>query len=155
MDHASPPPLLTPSFVHIHDLLLSAVSSREGADQGPWRVEFAQLVTLIYQVLCQADQAGKRVDFIKGVGVNGKIQDITSLVGWVYDRLPDLLSDQSGQWPQNRLNRFVDAGVGYFSNGVLFVAEFDHEVTYYVDDQRLYLNHHLKRAVDEAECNLR
>ena len=106
---------------------------------------------MIHSLLLSADQAGKRVDFLEGVGVNGKIQDITSLVNWMYDRLPELTADTSGQQSANRLNRYVDQGWGYFANGSFFTVEFDDEQGFFVDDQRIYLNRHIRRALSEVE----
>ncbi|CCH01092.1 hypothetical protein FAES_3083 [Fibrella aestuarina BUZ 2] len=145
---------LTTYLAQLHTLLDAPVGHRDAVDDGRWRAEFAQLITLSHAVLTRAGQMGKRVDFTKGVGVNGKVLDVTSLIDWVYLRLPELANDRPGDLPQNRLNRYVDAGVGFFANGVLFSAEFDDELTYYVDDQRIYLKHHIGRAIAEAERNL-
>ncbi|MEZ0607051.1 hypothetical protein ACAW74_00985 [Fibrella sp. WM1] len=145
---------LTTYLAQLHMLFDAPVAQRDSVDDGHWRAEFAQLITLAHAVLAKASQQGNRVDFTRGVGVNGKVQDVTSLIEWVFARLPELARDQPGDRPSNRLNRYVDAGVGFFANGILFSAEFDDEVTYYVDDQRIYLKHHIQRAIAEAEDHL-
>jgi hypothetical protein len=117
----------------------------------PWRSEFSQLIRLVHHLLTEADQANQRVDFLEGVGVNGKLQDITSLITWMYDRLPELAADKPGQLPTNRLNRYAHQGWGYFANGCFFTVEFDDELAFFIDDQRVYLNRHIRRAVSEVE----
>ena len=138
-------------LTQVDTLLDSPLFSADSSDDGPWKPEFSQLITLIHSLLLQADQAGKRVSFLEGVGVNGKIQDVTSLVNWMYDRLPELSADKPGQQSDNRLNRYTDQGWGYFANGSFFTVEFDDELGFFIDDQRIYLNHHIRRALAEVK----
>lgn len=138
-------------LTQVHTALDSPVLNTNSAEDGGWRVEFAQLITLVHSLLSQAEQAGKRVDFLEGVGVNGKVQDITSLVDWMYTHLTDLTTDKPGQLSTNRLNRYAEQGWGYFANGSFFTAEFDNEMAFFIDDQRIYLNRHLRRAISTVE----
>ncbi|WP_461137321.1 hypothetical protein [Spirosoma terrae] len=106
---------------------------------------------MVHTLLQRADAAGKRIDFIRGVGVHGKVQDITALVAWMTKHLPELDSDQPGQLSTNHLNRYRNAGTGYFANGAFFTVEFDDELAFFIDNQRIYLNRQIKRSVLEAE----
>ena len=151
IDNALPP---KSSFVRVYALLNSPVFNRDSNEEVVWRPAFTELITLVDEVLLRAQQAGQRVDFLEGVGVNGKIQDITSLVEWMRSCVPALAADRPGQLPANRLNRYVDQGTGYFANGSFFTGEYDNEVAFFIDDQRIYLDRHLRRAVDEAEQHL-
>lgn len=146
---------LTNYITQIHTVLDSPAFDLNTSEDDPWKPEFAQLITLVHSVLTLADEAGKRVDFIEGVGVNGKIQDITSLIHWLYDRLPALTADEPGQLASNRLNRYANRGWGYFANGCFFTVEFDDELAFFIDDQRVYLNHHIRRALSEVEKTYR
>ncbi|MBD2752961.1 hypothetical protein [Spirosoma validum] len=141
-------------LTRVHVLLDSPVFNRDSAEDGPWKETFIELITLVHAILLQAQQADKRVEFLKDVGVNGKIQDITSLVEWMYNRLPGLTADNIGQQTDNRLNRYFDQGTGYFANGSFFTGDFDNELAFFIDDQRVYLNRHLRRAIDEVEQSL-
>ena len=138
-------------LTRVHAALNSPIFDLNASENDSWKPEFAQLITLVHQVLTLADQAGRRVDFWQGVGVNGKIQDITSLISWLYDRLPELTADKPGQLATNRLNRYANQGWGYFTNGSFFTVEFDQELAFFIDDQRVYLNQHIRRAIAEVE----
>lgn len=135
----------------IYTTLNSPVFNLNTSEDTPWKSEFIQLISQIHSLLTLADQAGHRVDFLEGVGVNGKIQDITSLINWMYDRLPELTDDKPGQQATNRLNRYANHGWGFFANGSFFTVEFDNELGLFIDDQRVYLNRHIRRAVAEVE----
>lgn len=137
----------------VQTALDSPVFSPNAPEPDLWKPQFGQLITLVHMLLTLADQAGKRVDFLEGVGVNGKIQDITSLIDWMYDRLPELTADKPGQLVTNRLNRYANQGWGYFANGCLFTVEFNDELAFFIDDQRIYLNRHIRRALSEVEQN--
>ncbi|WP_080056240.1 hypothetical protein [Spirosoma aerolatum] len=138
-------------LIAIHKALNSPVFNLNISENYPWKSEFTQLIKLLHNVLVLADQAGKRVDFLDDVGVNGKIQDITSLINWMYDCLPGLSGEKSGQLAANRLNRYTNEGWGYFANGCFFSVGFDDEQAFFIDDQRVYLNRHIRRAVSELE----
>lgn len=138
-------------LINAHTALNSPVFDLNISDDVSWRSEFIQLITTVHSVLTLADQAGKRVDFLEGVGVHGKIQDITSLIDWMYARLPELTEDKRGQLATNRLNRYANQGWGYFANGCFFTVEFNNELAFFIDDQRIYLNHHIRRAISEVE----
>ena len=141
-------------LTRVHVLLESPVFQRDSGEDSPWRVAFAELITLVHDLLTQADQINKRVDFLEGVGVNGKLQDISSLVEWMHQQLPELTTDLPGQLPGNHLNRYFNQGTGYFANGAFFTGEFDNDLAFFLDDQRIYLNHHIRRAVTQAERSL-
>ncbi|MCK8495625.1 MULTISPECIES: hypothetical protein [Spirosoma] len=134
-----------------HATLDSPAFRLNALEDAPWKSEFIQLITSVHGLLKLANQAGKRVDFLEGVGVTGKIQDITSLITWMYDRLPELATDKPGQLTTNRLNRYANQGWGYFANGSFFTAEFNNELAFFIDDQRVYLNRQIRRAVSEVE----
>ncbi|GAB4025432.1 hypothetical protein [Spirosoma gilvum] len=135
----------------IRTALNSPVFNLNTSEDDPWKSEFTQLIKLLHSVLVLADQAGKRVDFLDDVGVNGKIQDITSLINWMNDCLPGLPAEKPGQLAANRLNRYTNEGWGYFANGCFFSVGFDDEQAFFIDDQRVYLNRHIRRAVTELE----
>ena len=141
-------------LARVHTLLDSPTFNRNSLEEGPWKSTFAELITLVDELLLQAQQADKRVDFLEGVGVNGKIQDITSLVDWIHHRLSELTTDMPGQLPGNRLNRYFDQGTGYFANGTFFTGEYEGDLAFFLDDQRIYLNRHIRRAVSEVEKSI-
>lgn len=133
------------------DALLEATCFQaDSADDQLWRGTFMDLISQVDSLLTQLDQMGQRIDFTQGVGVHGKLQDITSLVHWLHKNLALVSDDRSGQTAQRRVNRYFDEGWGRFANGCQFANEFDGDLAFFVDDQRIYLNHHLRRAVDEA-----
>lgn len=134
-----------------HTLLESPVFNQNSLKGAPWQPVFAALITVVDDLLTQTQQAGKRIDFYEGVGVNGKLQDITSLVSWLRNCLPGPSPEVAAQLAHVRLNRYFDQGTGYFENGSFFTGEYAHELAFFLDDQRIYLKHHLGRAVDEAE----
>ncbi|GAB3954999.1 hypothetical protein GCM10028805_41340 [Spirosoma harenae] len=146
--------LLKESLTRTHELLDSPAFHRDSADTSQWREQFAELITLVNGVLLEAEQTCGRVDFLDDVGVNGKIQDITSLVGWMHQHLPELLNDVPGQLADNHLNRYFGQGWGYFANESFFTVDYDDELAFFIDDQRIYLNHHLRRAIDQVEQSL-
>lgn len=135
----------------IHVLLDSPVFKKESPEDGPWKVAFAELIILVNDLLIQSEQAGNRIDFWQGVGVHGKIQDVTSLVTWLRGCLPGTLTDFATQFTQSRLNRYFGQGTGYFSNGAFFTCEQAGDLAFFVDDQRIYLHHQIGRAVTETE----
>lgn len=138
-------------LTQIHGLIGSPLFAPGSPEESPWRLTFIELITLVNDVLHQAQLENKRVDFQEGVGVHGKVQDITSLVEWLYRHLPELADDKPGQLPGNRLNRYFNQGTGYFANGAFFTSEYEHELAFFVDDQRIYLHQQIGRAVAEAE----
>ena len=135
----------------VHQLLESPLFDRKSLEDGPWKVAFAELIMVSDELLNQSQQLGHRIDFYEGVGVTGKIQDITSLVEWMRACLPASVADLAGQLTTLRLNRYFDRGTGYFANGSFFTGEFDNELALYIDDQRIYLKSQLGRAIQEAE----
>lgn len=116
-----------------------------------WKKDFAEMIILTDDLLIKANHAGHRIDFIKGVGVAGKVQDITSLVAWMRKQLPELASELIGVSATNRLNRYYNAGTGYFENGAFFTVEYDDELGFFVDNQRIYLNQQIRRVFRELE----
>lgn len=144
----------TDSLKRIHALLNSPVFGKESPESGPWKVAFAELIMLVNDILVQGDETGKRIDFWEGVGVRGKIQDITSLVAWMRASLPATLTDFATAFEPNRLNRYFGQGTGYFSNGAFFTCEQADDLAFFLDDQRIYLNRQIGRAVAEAEMPL-
>ncbi|WP_461106551.1 hypothetical protein [Spirosoma koreense] len=135
----------------VHVLMDSPLFERGSSEMAPWRPAFIDLIRLLHGILAQAQELNKRVDFMDNVGINGKIQDITSLVDWLNEHLPTVTTDQPGQLAANRLNRYFDQGTGYFSNGCFFTVGFDDELAFFLDDQRIYLNRHIRRAIDIVE----
>ncbi len=148
-------PLTTPptndDLLAIDTLFRSPAFAIDAVDDQAWRTAFTELISRVDKLLTQVDERGQRVDFTKGIGVQGKIQDITSLVHWMNQHLPDLAADRPGQWPQNRLNRYTNEGWGRFANGCSFANEFDGDIAFFIDDQRIYLHNQLHRAVDQAK----
>jgi len=138
----------------IHALLESKAFTRDSPDDGPWKVPFAELIVLLDALLLQSEREGRRIDFYEGVGVNGKIQDITSLVHWLRACLPANLREPEKEIPFSRMNRYFDRGFGHFDNGTFFTVEFDGELAFFIDDQRIYLNRHLRRATADATAYL-
>ena len=134
----------------LHQLLGSDVFDRNRPDDGTCERAFVEVIRLLDALLHQSEASGLRIDFTKEVGVHGKVQDITSLV----DALQASLPPAPGAFAVNRFNCYHDAGNGYFANGVFFTADYNDEVAFFVDDQRIYLNRHIKRAMQEAEAQL-
>ncbi|MVM36017.1 hypothetical protein GO755_38750 [Spirosoma sp. HMF4905] len=135
----------------VHQLLKSPVFDLKSVDDNSWKVAFAELIMVSDELLNQSSELGHRIDFYEGVGVTGKIQDITSLVEWMRACLPKSVADLSDQLTTQRLNRYFNQGTGYFANGYFFTGEFDGELALYIDDQRIYLKRQLGRAIEEAE----
>lgn len=136
-------------LTRLHTLLDSPSFAPDSLEEGPWKKDFAELITLTHDLLTRAEERGHRIDFREGVGVAGKVQDITSLVEWMQKCLPDVSTELAGDIPANRLNRYFNAGTGYFSNGSFFTVEQDQELGFFIDNQRIYLNKHLKRVAVE------
>ena len=141
-------------LTRVHELMESPVFNRDSAEDD-WKASFAEMIALVDDLLIQSQRMGKRIDFYEGVGVTGKVQDITSLVTWMRACLPDSTAHFSNKQTDHRLNRYFDEGTGYFANGSFFTGDHDDELAFYIDDQRIYLKRHLMRAVYEAESNLR
>ncbi|WP_020598066.1 hypothetical protein [Spirosoma panaciterrae] len=135
----------------IDTALNSSALNLNTSEDDPWKPAFIQLIKSVHTGLTLADQAGKRVDFLDDVGVNGKIQDITSLISWMHDCLPELTAEKPGQLATNRVNRYANAGWGYFANGCFFDVQFEEELAFFIDDQRVYLNRHIRRAISELK----
>lgn len=129
----------------------SPALTSDAPEDDDWKSEFIQLIRVVHRLLTLSGQVGQRVSFSEGVGVNGKIQDITSLIEWLYAHLPELTTEMSGQRATNHLNRYQNQGWGYFANGSSFAVEFNNEVAFFIDDQRVYLNRHIRRAILEVE----
>ncbi len=141
----------TDRLTRVHALLDSPLFKKESSEDGPWKAAFAELIMLVNDLLIQSEQAGHRIDFWQGVGVHGKIQDITSLVVWLRACLPGTLADFATQFTDSRLNRYFGQGTGYFSNGAFFTCEQTGDLAFFLDDQRIYLNYQIGRAVAETE----
>jgi hypothetical protein len=144
---------ISPGLKRIHVLMESPAFTKESPEDGPWKVAFAELILLLNDRLIQADQTGHRIDFWEGVGVQGKLQDITSLVIWLRACFPDTLTDFTTTFAGNRLNRYFGKGTGYFANGAFFTCEQDGDLAFFVDDQRIYLSSQIGRAVSEMELS--
>jgi hypothetical protein len=138
----------------LHVLLESPVFNQASPEDGSWKSAFAELIILLDDLLAQAQQAGQRVDFWEGVGVHGKIQDVTSLVAWLRAFLPVSVTDLAAQFDNNRLNRYFGQGTGYFENGAFFTCEQAGDLAFFLDDQRIYLNRQIRRAITEAELSV-
>ncbi|GAB3500761.1 hypothetical protein GCM10027341_26560 [Spirosoma knui] len=137
----------------LHQLLESDVFDENRVDDGACERAFVEIIPLLDDVLMQSEAAGQRIDFTKEVGVNGKIQDITSLVHGLNEQLTaEKNALNTGSISQ--FNCYHNAGTGYFANGVFFTVDHDGEVAFFVDKQRIYLNRHIKRALQEAEYYL-
>lgn len=142
-----------PRLNRLHQLLSSDVFDRSRPDDGACEQAFAEVIRLLDDLLKLAEASGLRIDFVKEVGVHGRVQDITSLVGNIRRSvLPD--AGASAPFAANQFNCYYDAGSGYFANGVFFSADYNDEVAFFVGDQRIYLNRHIKRAMQEAEQQL-
>ena len=142
-----------PSINRLHQLLGSDVFDRNRPNDGTCERAFTEVIRLLDGLLRQAEAAGQRIDFTKEVGVHGKIQDITSLISSMHSTLQSETATGAGP-AANQFNCYYDAGNGYFANGVFFVSEYDNEVAFFVGEERVYLNRHLKRAMQEAETYL-
>lgn len=139
-----------PRINRLHQLLESDVFERSRPDDGTCELAFVEVIQLLNNLLRQADQSGHRIDFTREVGVQGKIQDITSLVSGVCGKLI-IEADAPARFAPNQFNCYYDAGTGYFANGSFFSADYSGEVAFFVDEQRIYLNRHIKRALQEIE----
>ncbi|GAB3935288.1 hypothetical protein [Larkinella terrae] len=141
-------------LIRVHKLIESLTFYRDSDEKEPWKATFAELIMTVDDLLKHFRQLGQEIAFTEAVGVNGKIQDITSLVVWMRSCLPALITDLSDHLPANRLNRYFNQGNGYFANGCFFSVDYDNEQAFFIDDQRIYLKHHLVRLVDEVESYL-
>lgn len=134
----------------LHQLLGSDVFDSARPDDGTREPAFVNVIQLLDDLLQQSDAAGHRIDFTKEVGVHGKIQDVTSLVaGLRRSQIAD--SNGTAQYAPGQFNCYAGAGTGYFANGAFFDADHDDDVAFFVGDQRIYLNRHIRRATQEAE----
>ncbi|GAB2559752.1 hypothetical protein [Spirosoma areae] len=145
---------LKPRLARVHELMESPLFKQDSREDVLWKSTFAELIIAVDELLAQAQQKGKRVDFYEGVGVHGKIQDITSLVDWLCDSLPGTSAGLPTPAAPARLNRYFGQGTGYFANGAFFTGEYEGDVAFFLDDQRIYLNRQIRRAVGEAELTL-
>ncbi len=134
----------------LHQLLDSNIFTRTSPDNGACEPAFAEVIQLLDDLLQQSEQSGRRIDFINEVGVNGRIQDITSLVSNLHSKLI-IEPGKPAHFAPNEFNCYYDAGTGYFANGFFFSADHNNEAAFFVDDQRIYLNRHIKRALQEIE----
>lgn len=141
-------------LTRVYELMESPLFNQDSREDGLWKSTFAELIIAVDELLVQAQQKGKRVDFYEGVGVHGKIQDITSLVDWLHGSLPGTSAGLSTPATLARLNRYFGQGTGYFANGAFFTGEYEGDVAFFLDDQRIYLNRQIRRAVGEAELTL-
>ncbi|MFC5410754.1 hypothetical protein ACFPMF_15635 [Larkinella bovis] len=135
-----------------HELMESPTFKRDSAQDASWHIPFAELIIAVDALLIQARQRGQQVEFFDTVGVHGKIQDITSLIVWMRSSLPALRDDLPTQLQHNRLNRYFDQGNGYFANGCFFTTDYSNELAFFIDDQRIYLQHHIGRLIQEVEA---
>ncbi len=133
----------------LHQLVDSDVFTQNRSDDKACEQAFVEVIQLLNAVLTQSEQSGRRIDFTKEVGVQGKVQDVTSLVSSLARSLI-LKSGQPNQFADGQFNCYQGAGTGYFANGAFFTADHADDVAFYVGDQRIYLNRHIKRAMQEA-----
>ncbi|GAB3886460.1 hypothetical protein [Spirosoma agri] len=119
---------------------------------------FIELVNLESDLLEQAEQAGKRVDFFDEVGTNGKIQDITSLIYAMRQSVNTINANQNTPETNTAvvpvINHFYGAGNGYFPNGLFFRCDHDDDLAFFVGQDRIYFHRHLVRAFTEAKAYL-
>lgn len=141
-------------FDRVHQLLDSPEFQPDADRASPWQPKFAELIILADNLLLRAQHEGKRIDFYEGVGVHGKIQDITSLVSWLRAGLPSISANPQALAVNPRFNWYFNQGTGYFANGVFFTTEFEGDLAFFLDDQRIYLNRQIRRAITEAEAVL-
>ncbi|GAB3277282.1 hypothetical protein GCM10027347_51200 [Larkinella harenae] len=135
----------------IHELMESAAFHRDSDENDSWKIIFAELIIDVDELLMLSQKRGHHLDFTDAVGVKGKVQDITSLVIWLRACLPEHIADLPNHLPADRLNRYFNQGTGYFANGCFFTTDFDDELAFFIDDQRIYLKHHIQRLVREVE----
>lgn len=138
------------SSSRLHQLLDSSTFTRYSPDNSTCEPAFVEVIQLLDDLLQQAEQSGRRIDFIKEVGVSGRIQDITSLVSNLRSKIITEVG-MPAHFSPNEFNCYYDAGTGYFANGFFFSADYNNEVAFFVDDQRIYLNRHIRRALQEVE----
>lgn len=119
---------------------------------------FVKLVLLESALLEQAQQAGKRIDFLDEVGTNGRIEDITSLLGSISQSLYTFDSASISKDSHATItiirpefNHFYGAGMGYFANGLFFSCAHEDELAFFVGRNRIYFYRHLRRAFDQAK----
>ncbi|MFC5412195.1 hypothetical protein ACFPMF_22915 [Larkinella bovis] len=144
------PTLLEPSsFYEVGKL---TVFTDYQPDDHSWKPAFREMIVLLDDMLAKSEQAGNRIGFTEQVGVNGKEQDITSLVKWMRE---NMVGKNVGSDPgiNQRLNRYKNAGAGYFANGAFFSCDYEDEIAFFLDDQRIYLNRHIHRAILEVQAH--
>lgn len=135
-----------------NELMKSPTFKPDSAQDASWHLPFAELIIAVDELLIQANQRGQQVEFIDAVGVRGKTQDITSLIVWMRSSFPALRDDLPNRLPHNRLNRYFNQGNGYFANGCFFTTDYNNELAFFIDDQRIYLGHHIGRLIQEVEA---
>ncbi|GAB3333961.1 hypothetical protein GCM10027299_41890 [Larkinella ripae] len=136
----------------VHELMDSPAFHRDSSETDLWKAPFGELIMTVDDLLRHSRAAGQQIDFTEAVGVHGKVQDITSLIRWMRSCFPEQVADLLSQLPNSRLNRYFDRGNGYFANGSFFTTDYDDELAFFIDDQRIYLKHHIKRLVYEVEA---
>lgn len=137
----------------VHELMDSPTFHRNSNENASWKIIFAELIINVDEMLKLFQKRGHHLDFTDAVGVKGKVQDITSLVIWLRACLPEHTTELPNQLQSSRLNRYFDQGNGYFANGCFFTTDFDDELAFFIDDQRIYLKHHIQRLVHEVESS--
>lgn len=150
---------LNTNLDRIEQILNQACFKRDAPYTSLTQSSFIKLIGLEKELLEQAQQVGKRIDFLDEVGTNGRIEDITSLVTgmsqFIYNfdqNERDRLHEETILAPH--INHFYGAGVGYFSNGLFFTCNYDDELAFFVGRNRIFFYRHLVRAFDEAKVYL-
>lgn len=135
----------------LQEILDSTVFNQLSASDSSWKPAFCEVIILLDNLLTHADQSGHRLDFTEEVGVNGKVQDITSLVSWMRSFMPRTEVAAPDPLLSNRLNWYHNAGAGYFANGLFFRSDYPDDTAFFLDDQRIYLKRHIQRSFQEVE----
>ena len=149
---------LNKNLDQIEQLLNQTCFKRDAIYTSLTQSSFIKLINLEAKLLRQAQQAGKRIDFLDEVGTNGRIEDITSLITMMsqfafdFDKQTDNIRQEKILTPD--INHFYGAGVGYFSNGLFFSCNHDDELAFFVGRNRIFFYRHLVRAFDEAKTYL-
>lgn len=143
----------------IEQVLNQACFKRDATYTSLTQSSFIKLIGLEKELLEQTQQAGKRIDFLDEVGTNGRIEDITSLVtgmSQLIDNFDQVQRDRIHEEPvfASQINHFYGAGVGYFSNGLFFICNYEDELAFFVGSSRILFYRHLVRAFDEAKSYL-
>ncbi|WP_128543359.1 hypothetical protein [Larkinella soli] len=138
----------------IRTILDSGVLDAPNSPEDGLETAFVEVIDHLDDLLRQSDRMGYRVNFFEEVGVEGRIQDITALVAEVRQKISEFSGKQTTPFSDPRFHRYQDRGAGYFTNGAFFACDYEGETAFFVDNLRIYLERHIKRAVGEVYLNL-